>query len=107
MRLRDSDSTIDDWKTLSTRFNDAPGIPPIEYNQFSDAIYITPRRIDVNEINIAKLKSLNHPIARIRAVHTGGSEAFKADSDVAKGLESQILLARDSRVMLRANLCVE
>ncbi|CAG8785802.1 8987_t:CDS:1, partial [Racocetra fulgida] len=63
--------------------------------------------IEVGEININKLKSLNHPIARIRAVHTGGNEASKADSDVAKGLESQILLARGARVMLRANLCVE
>ena len=65
-----------------------------------DAIYITPRRIDVDEINVDKLKSLNAPIARIRAVHTGGNEASKANSDLAKGLESQILLSRGARVML-------
>ncbi|CAG8641197.1 7999_t:CDS:2 [Cetraspora pellucida] len=79
MRLRDGESTINDWKAL----------------------------IEVEEININTLKSLNSPIARIHAVHTGGNEASKADSDVAKGLESQILLARGTRVMLRANLYVE
>src|SRR5204862_3831399 len=78
----------------------------IDGNQFLDAIYITPRRIDVDEINVDKLKSLNAPIARIRAVHTGGNEASKANSDLAKGLESQILLSRGARVMFRANLCV-
>ncbi|CAG8479437.1 1429_t:CDS:2, partial [Racocetra fulgida] len=69
MRLRDGESTIEDWKILSTRFKG--------------------------------------PIARIHAVHTGGKEASKADSDVTKGLESQILLAKGAHVMLRTNLCVE
>ncbi|CAG8795239.1 27228_t:CDS:1, partial [Racocetra persica] len=63
--------------------------------------------IEVAEININMLKSLNRPIARIRAVHTGGTEASKADSDIAKGLESQILLAKGAHVILRANLCIE
>ena len=51
-----------------------------------------------------KLRSLNCPIAKIKAVHTGGSEAKNADSDTAKGLESQLLLAKGSRIMLTANL---
>ncbi|CAG8650540.1 20725_t:CDS:2 [Cetraspora pellucida] len=79
MHLRNGKSTIDDWKAL----------------------------IEVNEININMLKLLNSPIARIHAVHTSGNEAFKADSDIAKGLESQILLAKGTRVMLRVNLCME
>lgn len=50
---------------------------------------------------------MNSPIARIYAVHTGGKEASKANSNVAKGLEFQILLARGARVMLRTNMCIE
>ncbi len=66
-----------------------------------------PRKSDISEFNIDRLKSLNYPIARINAIHTGGSEARKADSDVAKGLECQLLLARGARVMLRTNLWTE
>ncbi|CAG8808303.1 20251_t:CDS:2, partial [Cetraspora pellucida] len=76
-------------------------------NQFSNATYILPRKVEVNKININMLKSLNSPIARIYTIHTGGNEASKADSDMAKGLESQILLAMGTYVMLRANLYVE
>ena len=42
------------------------------------------RKSDVDEFDIVRLK-LNY----INAIHTGGSEARKADSDVAKGLECQ------------------
>jgi ATP-dependent DNA helicase PIF1 len=40
-------------------------------------------------------------------VHTGGSESKKANSDVAKGLEAELLLAKGSRVMLTANIWTE
>ena len=66
-----------------------------------------PRKSDVAEFNINKLKLLNRPVARISAINTGGSEARKADSDLVKGLETQLLLARDARVMLRTNLWME
>ncbi|GBC46555.2 ATP-dependent DNA helicase PIF1-like [Rhizophagus irregularis DAOM 181602=DAOM 197198] len=104
MRLRDGESTIDNWRILATRFDNSS---TTENNQFMDAIHITSRKVDVHEINLAKLKSLNAPIARVRAVHTGGNDASKADSDTAKGLEAQLLLSKGVRVMLRANLSVE
>ncbi|PKC52274.1 hypothetical protein RhiirA1_481883 [Rhizophagus irregularis] len=78
-----------------------------ENNQFMDEIHITPQKVDVYEINLAKLKSLNAPVARVHAVHTGGNDASKADSDTAKGLEAQLLLSKGARVMLKANLSVE
>jgi ATP-dependent DNA helicase PIF1 len=65
------------------------------------------RLVDVEEFNINKLRTLNSPVARINAIHTGGNEARKADSELAKGLEAQLLLARDVRVMLRSNLWTE
>jgi hypothetical protein len=63
-----------------------------------------PCKAEVFDFNIDRLRSLNSPVARINAVHTGGNEARKADPDIAKGLEPYLLLARGARVMLRANL---
>ena len=62
---------------------------------------------DVNVVNINQLKSLYVPVAKILAVHTGGNEAKRADSDITHGLEAQLLLARGARVMLTANLWTE
>jgi hypothetical protein len=102
--LRDGESTVDDWKILATRFVDAPAV---SLTEFSDATCVLPRKFDVAEFNIDRLKSLNCPVARINAIHERGIETHKADSDVAKGLERQLLLARDVRVMLRTNLWTE
>src|SRR6266542_6002489 len=53
------------------------------------------------------LRNLNRPIAKISAVHTGGKEAKRANSDVAKGLEAQILLVKGYHVILTSNLWTE
>ncbi|CAG8778029.1 10256_t:CDS:2, partial [Racocetra fulgida] len=71
LRLRNRESTIADWRTLSTH----------------------------------KLRSLNIPVAKILVVHHRGSkEAKNADSDAASDLETELLLARNARIMLTANL---
>ena len=49
----------------------------------------------------------NAPVAKILAVHTGGNEAKRADSDVAHGIEAKLLLARGARIMLTTNLWTE
>ncbi|PKY57381.1 hypothetical protein RhiirA4_509804 [Rhizophagus irregularis] len=85
MQLYDGVSTIDDWKILAICFNNSS---TTENNQFMNAIHITSQKIDVHEINIGKLKSLNALVARVYAVHTGDNEASKADFDTAKGLEA-------------------
>ena len=73
--------------------------------KFLDAVHILPRKIEVDEVNYNKLRALNCPIARITAYHAiGGREVSKADSNMAKGLEPYLLLARNARIMLRANL---
>ncbi|RGB21955.1 hypothetical protein C1646_776928 [Rhizophagus diaphanus] len=79
LRMRNGESTIDDWRTLD----------------------------DINAVNIDQLRSLNVPIAKIQAIYTGGNEAKKANSDTAYGLEAQLLLVRGSCVMLTANLWIE
>ena len=103
--MRDGESTIDDWKILTTRIEDKLSI--IERNRFSDALFILTRWIEVNAVNIDRLQSLYVPVAKINAIHSGGNEAKRADSDIAHGLEAHILLARGARVMLTANLHTE
>ena len=105
MRLRNGESTIEDWRVLITRTEDKLGI--IERNRFSDALFILTKWADVNTVNIDRLQSLNIPVAKIQAVHTGGNEAKKADSEKANSLEVNILLARGARVMLTVNLQTE
>jgi ATP-dependent DNA helicase PIF1 len=102
LRLREGDSKLDDWKTLIKRFEE--NLNPIERDRFQDAVFIQTKWTEVDKINIEMLRSLNRPIAKINAVHTGGREAKRASSDVAKGLEPQLLLAKGCRVMLTANL---
>ena len=64
LRLRNGDSTIDDWKILTTcienKFN------TIERKKFSDALFILTRWSEVNAINIDRLRSLDVPVAKIQ-----------------------------------------
>jgi hypothetical protein len=39
--------------------------------------------------------------------HTGGNEAKQANSEVAYGLETELLLARGTRIMLTTNIWTE
>ncbi|GBC15527.2 ATP-dependent DNA helicase PIF1-like [Rhizophagus irregularis DAOM 181602=DAOM 197198] len=47
--------------------------------KFSNSINILTTWEEVDRINADKLRSLNQPVAKIGAVHTGGSEAWKAE----------------------------
>ena len=102
LRMRDGECILNDWIILTTRFEDKLSIN--ERKEFSEAVHILTKWEDVDKINIEKLKALNRLIAKILAIHTGGREAKKANSDVAKGLDSQLLLAKGTRVMLIANI---
>lgn len=106
LRLRDRESTLADWTILTTRLEEK--LLSAEREQFSKATVVLPKWSDVDIVNIDKLKSLNCPVAKVLATHpSGGREAKIADSDMAKGLEAQLLLARGARVMLTANLWTE
>ncbi|CAG8719708.1 2563_t:CDS:2 [Cetraspora pellucida] len=59
---------------------------------------------EVNKVNIEKLESLYHPIAKIYAVHSDNHKAPKTDSDIARGLKAELLLTKGARIMLTANL---
>jgi hypothetical protein len=51
-----------------------------------------------------KLRSLNAPVDKLMEVHTEGNEAKQANSEVAYGLETELLLARGTRIMLTTNI---
>ena len=84
MKLHDGEFTLDDWKILSKQFANGP---IIENEQFFGVTCIMSQKSDVAKFNINRLWLLNCSVAMINAVHTGGTEASKADSDTAKGLE--------------------
>lgn len=102
LRLRDGESILNDWRKLSTRFEQ--NLSRTEAEKFSDAIHLLTTWDEVDKVNTNMLRSLNRPVAKIIAVHTGGKEARKATSDAAKGLETEVLLAKGARVMLTANV---
>ena len=90
---------------LSNRFEE--NLKRAEREQFSDAVSILTTWNDVDRVNTETLRSLNRPVAKILAEHTGGKEAKKANSDMAKGLEAELLISKGSRIMLTANLWTE
>jgi ATP-dependent DNA helicase PIF1 len=72
--------------------------------QFDDATYLYATRNDVTDLNLAELKALNQPCARINARHDGGSDAAKAPVDEAGGLEPRVVLAKNAKVMITRNI---
>ena len=69
-----------------------------------DTTCVLPQKSDIIEFNVNKLKLLNYSIARINTIHIGGSEACKANLEVAKGLEAQLLLIKSVRIIFKVNL---
>jgi len=56
LRLRDRESSLNDWKTLTTRFEE--NLNQDEQDSFSDAISILTTWEEVDKINIDMLRSL-------------------------------------------------
>ena len=102
MRLRNGDTTMEDWNHLMeqtpTRVQDQ--------SPYVNALRLFPTVEAVVDHNVAMLRECGHPIATIKAVHTRANAA-KAPPDDAGGLEPVVMLARSARVMLTSNLWVE
>ena len=103
LRLRDGETTVDDWKILMRR------TPTKAQNlsSFQTALHLYPTVEAAVDHNVSKLNDSGRPVAIIKAVHTGGACAFKAPADDAGGLEAVTCLADTARVMLTSNLWVE
>ena len=103
LRLRDGDTTVDDWKILMNR-------TPTRVNNltsFETALHLYPTVEAAVDHNISKLRDTGKPIAVIKAIHSGGPSAAKAPADDAGGLEAVTCLSESARVMLTSNLWIE
>ena len=98
-RLRDGQTTEEDWAKLLTRTPSNAS----DASMFDDAIHLFYSKDKVNFFNIKELNKLSTPIARINAIHSS-SLAAAAKPDDAGGLDSMVLLAKGARVMLICNL---
>ena len=93
LRLRDGNTTISDWNHLMQQ-------TPSNLNDitcFANAVHLFPTVESVVEYNISKLHNISRPIATIKAVHSG-SNASKATSEDAGGLDPIVQLAQTARV---------
>jgi hypothetical protein len=95
--LRTYSTTEADFTLFATRFWDV--LSPEERNEFEDVIYLLPTRAAVLEFNCRRLAASAKPIVRCKAKHNH-KEAQKAKSEDADGLEKEILLAEDAKIML-------
>ena len=103
LRLRDGETTVEDWKVLMSR-------TPTRVNNlasFETALHLYPTVEAAVDHNVSKLHDTGKPIAVIKAIHTGGAYATKAPADDAGGLEAVTCLAESARVMLTSNLWVD
>ena len=101
LRLRDGQSTQDDWTTLCQRTPQHANM-----SDFTDAPRLYFDKLSVEKYNFEKLKNLGLQIARISAIHSGRN-AKNAKSNDAGGLDAVIFLARGAAVMLTSNLWQE
>ena len=101
LRLRDGQSTQDDWMTLCQRTPQH-----VNMSDFTDAPRLYFDKLSVAKYNFEKLENLGSQIARISTLHSGRN-AKNATSDDAGGLDAVIFLARGAAVMLTSNLWQE
>ncbi|CAG8469927.1 3415_t:CDS:2, partial [Cetraspora pellucida] len=89
-------SMEDDWQLLNYRIYSL--VLSVEKNIFENAIRLFTKWEKVHEYKIMKLKQLNSPVAKIKALHTG-SEARRAPSDLTNGLEPVLFLSVGARLV--------
>lgn len=77
-----------------------------EKDHFKNAIRLFPTKEDVAAYNHEKLEKLGYPVARVMSSNNRQTSEH-ASTDDAKGLQKIVLLSKESRVMLRKNICTE
>ena len=101
LRLRDGQTTQDDWIKLCERTPQH-----VNMSDFTEAPRLYFDKQSVTKYNFDKLTRLATPIARISAVHSGRN-AKSASSDDAGGFDTEMFLARGTAEMLTYNLWQE
>ena len=102
LRLRDGDTSYDDWQTLLHRS------PPYadNFEDFREVVHLFYDRKSVAQFNFERLALLGTPIATVKAIHSSSAAAATKSED-AGGLSPIVFLAKGARVMLTANLWAE
>lgn len=99
LRLRDAETTEDDWKILLTR-------QPSHVNNiqdFNDAIRLYYSNEEVANFNYKALIQLKQPIAKIHARHSSPAAAKISPQEMC-GLQPILLISKGSYIMLTVNL---
>lgn len=91
----------DDYKLLQTRSWDK--LSAEERTNFSMELHLLPTHALKDAFNGLRLASLNKPVVKCKAKHSGVG-AKQASDDDAGGLEKTVLLAEGARVMVTRNL---
>lgn len=76
LRARNGESTLADWHTLLTRTPE--NVTDLE-EFISSSIRLSYLKSKVAKFNMAKLRSLNQPIATIKARHPSGAQTLSSD----------------------------
>ena len=105
LRQRTYSITQEDYNLLSTCFSQ--NLSDEEKQTFHDVIHLFPTRANVEDHNHHYLESMNIPVLRCKARHSGGRRAKQAAEDQADGLEAELLLAIGARVMLTRNIWID
>jgi len=106
LRLREGETTPEDWQLLSTRdpFHSNDGNEP----RFQNCMHLFPTRLAVFQHNLSRLLQSTTPVAVFNALHPGGDRASKeASAQDACNLEVQLALCVGAPVMLLHNMWVD
>ena len=103
-QLRNGPISRLNWQFLSLRLEGR--LTPAEQATFKDALRLFPKRQLVKDHNAAKIRSLNKPVLKIKALNSSPA-VTKVDSEDAGHLENELRLCKDGRVMLTYNLNVK
>ncbi|CAM9347424.1 unnamed protein product [Ectocarpus sp. 12 AP-2014] len=100
-RARDGQLCDEDWDLLLKRQPNR--LTAAEKADFEGATRLFYSKKEVNKYNGEKLRELDNPVARVSVVDTGAN-ARRASADNAEGLERNLYLAKEAKVMLSKNL---
>ncbi|KAI3894970.1 hypothetical protein MKX03_027990, partial [Papaver bracteatum] len=104
LRLSDGKSIIKDWELFKSR--EYMKLTVQEKDNFKNAIRLFPKKEDAAAYNSEKLKKLGYPVAHAMSSNNCQTTEY-ASIDDAKGVQKIVLLSKESRVMLRKNICTQ
>ena len=103
-RLRDGESTANDWNLLSKRCR--VSLPVDERDSFESAVCLCAKRAEVSTINHQKMRDCGSPVIVAQARHDKPGAA-KVDARDGGNLHSLLPLCIGGRVMLLHNIWTE